>query len=1191
MKEFVHLHNHSHYSLLDAICTIDGLVNAAVADKMRAVALTDHGVMFGALEFYKKCKSTNIKPIIGFEAYVVQEGSRLDRTRNMINISPTAEVVEKDLNKSQITQLSSNYAHLVLLAKNETGYRNLIKLNSIGHLEGYYYKPRIDLEVLNKYREGIIALSACVHGVISSYVVLGEIDSAKKMTGIYKDIFGDDFYLELQNHLTIESEKAVLKHLPKIAKDVGVKLVATNDVHYIKKEHAIAHNIYLHLMAKSSKNISSKEILTNLRYGTDQIYFKSQKEMISLFKDFPEAVASTIEITEKCNLELDLTRHYMPRFNIPEGEGSKTLDEYLEKLAFEGLKKRIPNANKEAVDRLQYELEIIKKMNFSGYFLIVQDFINIAKTRGILVGPGRGSAAGSLVCYCLGITEINPLKYNLLFERFLNPERISMPDIDVDFQDDRRDEIIQYAKERYGENSVAQIITFNKLAARGVLKDVGRVLNFSFNEINELTKLIPMLFGKLKPLNECMSEVPEFKAYFEAGSSEEKARKNNLFLYSSTLENLNKNASIHASGIVIAPSDVTDYVPLYLAKNEAKEPVYCTQYDMNQLEDAGLIKIDFLGLKELKVIKRTLDLVNSRYGTDLTTDKIDLSDKKTYELFSSGNTIGIFQFSKSNMREYLAKLKPQNINDLAMMNALYRPGPMKLIPDVIEKRFGRKPITYMHPKMEAALKETYGTIVYQEQVMQIAREIAGFSMAQADNMRKAMGKKIKEKMAQVKQDFVNGAIKNGVNKKLAEEIFQLILSFADYGFNKSHAVAYSVLAFYTAYLKAHYPLEFLAVSMDTRKDDESELQLLAEECKKLKIKLLPPDINQSDVNFKIIYGESRNTNGQIVYGLSALKHVGEKPAMNIVEERNKNGPYKSLIDFLLRVDLSLVIKRVVESLILAGAFDSIEPNRKKLFVNLEQIISYVNKNKSLKVKEKQNPLFTDDFHVQNIQVPNLQDVDDFSEIEKFKKEKEIIGFYLSGHPLEPHRNDIEKIINFTFAEKTPVDELDKLGTIRICGVISNLEVKSSKKNNKFATFDLIDLYGTGNCIVFSSLYENKQYLLKNDNIVVVEGRFTENGNNMKLVVEDIFSLQSLTENSIYGIVFDVDEAHLNEDFVEKIYSLSLKYPGNCQVFFRITRNKITEIFKSKDVMIKPSPEFLNTAKQLVGEKNLILRKK
>jgi DNA polymerase III, alpha subunit len=399
------------------------------------------------------------------------------------------------------------------------------------------------------------------------------------------------------------------------------------------------------------------------------------------------------------------------------------------------------------------------------------------------------------------------------------------------------------------------------------------------------------------------------------------------------------------------------------------------------------------------------------------------------------------------------------------------------------------------------------------------------------------------------------------------------------------------LAFYTAYLKAHYPLEFLAVSMDTRKDDESELQLLAEECKKLKIKLLPPDINQSDVNFKIIYGESRNTNGQIVYGLSALKHVGEKPAMNIVEERNKNGPYKSLIDFLLRVDLSLVIKRVVESLILAGAFDSIEPNRKKLFVNLEQIISYVNKNKSLKVKEKQNPLFTDDFHVQNIQVPNLQDVDDFSEIEKFKKEKEIIGFYLSGHPLEPHRNDIEKIINFTFAEKTPVDELDKLGTIRICGVISNLEVKSSKKNNKFATFDLIDLYGTGNCIVFSSLYENKQYLLKNDNIVVVEGRFTENGNNMKLVVEDIFSLQSLTENSIYGIVFDVDEAHLNEDFVEKIYSLSLKYPGNCQVFFRITRNKITEIFKSKDVMIKPSPEFLNTAKQLIGEKNLILRKK
>ncbi|MGB9696039.1 MAG: DNA polymerase III subunit alpha [Ignavibacteria bacterium] len=1191
MKEFVHLHNHSHYSLLDAICTIEGLVNAAVADKMRAVALTDHGVMFGTLEFYKKCKSSNIKPIVGFEAYVVQEGSRLDRTRSMINPSPTAEVVDKDLNKNQITQLSSNYAHLVLLAKNETGYRNLIKLNSIGHLEGYYYKPRIDLEVLNKYREGIIALSACVHGVISSYVVLGDIETAKKMTGIYKDIFGDDFYLEIQNHLTIESEKEVLLYLPKIAKDLGVKLVATNDVHYIKKEHAIAHNIYLHLMAKSSKNVSSQEILTNLRYGTDQIYFKSQKEMINLFKDFPEAIDSTIEISEKCNLELDLTRHYMPRFNIPEGDSSKTLDEYLEKLAFEGLKKRIPNANKEAIARLRYELDIIKKMNFSGYFLIVQDFINVAKKRGILVGPGRGSAAGSLVCYCLGITEINPLKYNLLFERFLNPERISMPDIDVDFQDDRRDEIIQYAKETYGENSVAQIITFNKLAARGVLKDVGRVLNFSFSEINELTKLIPMLFGKLKLLNECIGEVPEFKAYFESGTSEEKARKKSLFLYSSTLENLNKNASIHASGIVIAPSDVTDYVPLSLAKNEAKEPVYCTQYDMNQLEDAGLIKIDFLGLKELKVIKRTLDLVNKRYGIDLTTDKIDLTDKKTYELFASGNTIGVFQFSKNNMREYLAKLKPKDINDLAMMNALYRPGPMKLIPEVIEKRFGRKPITYMHPKMESVLKETYGTIVYQEQVMQIAREIAGFTMAQADNMRKAMGKKIKEKMAQVKQDFVTGAVKNGVNKKLAEEIFQLILSFADYGFNKSHAVAYSVLAFYTAYLKTHYPLEFLAVSMDTRKDDESELQLLAEECKKLKIKLLPPDINQSDVSFKIIYGDTKQTSGQIVYGLSALKHVGEKPAIKIVEERNKNGPYKSITDFLLRIDSSLVIKRTVESLILAGAFDSIEPNRKKLLVNLEQILNYVNKNKSFKVAREQNPLFVDNLQPAEMQVPNLQNVEDFSEIEKFKKEKEIIGFYLSGHPLEPHRKEVEKLVNFTFAEKSFAEEVDKLGTVRMCGVISNLEIKSSKKNNKFATFDLTDLYGTGNCIAFSSLYENKPYLFENDNIVVVEGKFTENGNSMKLLVEDIFSLQSFKENNIYGIIFDINEFHLNNDFVEKIYSLSLQYPGYSHVFFRLTRKGTTELLISKDIMIKPTAEFLKAAKQLVGEKNLILKQK
>ncbi|MEO8446898.1 MAG: DNA polymerase III subunit alpha, partial [bacterium] len=748
MSEYIHLHNHSHYSLLDAISTIEGLVDAAVEHKMPAVALTDHGVMYGIMEFYKKAKAKNIKPIIGCEVYVAQSGTRFDKAKR--SIKSLEEVEEKNLENSDgLTSSNINYAHLILLAKNETGYKNLIRLTSIGHTEGYYYKPRIDLEVLAKYSEGLVATSACAGGVISCYITRNDLKTAEKMTGIYKDIFGDDFYLEIQDH-GISAEKKVMESMPGIAKKFGLKLIVTNDVHYIKKEHAIAHNIYLNLSAKQSaksyRNADNNEVLTNLRYGTDQIYFKSSQEMCRLFKDFPEALRSTLEVTEKCNVDLDTTKNFMPNYKIPEEEKNsvKTFDDYLKKLSNEGMKSRFENVTTEIQERLDFELEVIKKMNFSGYFLIVKDFIDYAKSIGIIVGPGRGSAAGSLVCFCVGITNVDPLKYDLLFERFLNPERVSMPDIDIDFQDDRREEVIQYAKDKYGENSVAQIVTFNKLAPRGVLKDVGRVLNFPFQEINDLTKTIPIIFGKVKKLSECMKEEPDFKKYFDTGDAFQKEEKQKLYNYCLVLENLNKNSSIHASGVVIAPGNVTDYVPL--SKVTGEDNVFCTQYDMNQLEDAGLIKIDFLGLKELKVLGRALALINKRYDKNLTIDDIPLDDEKTYELFSAGSTVGIFQFSKSKMREYLAKLKPKNINDLAAMNALYRPGPMKLIPDFIDKRFGRKPITYLHPSMENTLKETYGIIVYQEQVMQIARDVAGFSLAEADNMRKAMGKKIKSKM-------------------------------------------------------------------------------------------------------------------------------------------------------------------------------------------------------------------------------------------------------------------------------------------------------------------------------------------------------------------------------------------------------------------------------------------------------------
>ncbi|MDQ3019459.1 MAG: DNA polymerase III subunit alpha [Bacteroidota bacterium] len=1191
MSEFIHLHNHTHYSLLDAISTIDGLVNAAFENKMSAVALTDHGVMYGVMEFYKKAKSKGIKPVVGCEVYVAQSGSRFDKGKKFVKA--IEEVEEQNLESSDgLTSTNINYAHLILLAKNETGYRNLIKLISIGHTEGYYYKPRIDVEVLSQYSEGIVATSACAGGVISCYITRDDMKTAEKMTGVYKDIFGEDFYLEIQDH-DIPAEKKVIAAMPKLAKKFGLKLIATNDVHYIKKEHAIAHNIYLNISAKqSAKNIRNSvpsDLLTNLRYGTDQIYFKSTKEMCELFRNYPEALKSTLEVTEKCNLELDTSQNFMPNYQIPLEEKVKTFDEYLEKLSHEGLKNRFINVTDEYRSRLKYELDVIKRMNFSGYFLIVKDFIDYAKSIGIIVGPGRGSAAGSLVCYCIGITNVNPLDYNLLFERFLNPERVSMPDIDIDFQDDRRDEVIRYAKEKYGENSVAQVVTFNKLAPRGVLKDVGRVLNFPFQEINDLTKTIPIIFGKVKKLSECMKEEPDFKKYFEDGDNFQKEEKKKLYDYCLVLENLNKNSSIHASGLVIAPGNVTDYVPL--SKVTGEDNVFCTQFDMNQLEDAGLIKIDFLGLKELKVLGKTLALINKRYKKNITIDDIPLDDEKTFDLFSAGSTVGIFQFSKSKMRESLAKLKPKNINDLAAMNALYRPGPMKLIPDFIDKRFGRKPITYPHPKMEDTLKETYGIIVYQEQVMQIARDVAGFSLAEADNMRKAMGKKKKEILIKTEEKFIQGAIKNNVSKKVASDIFALIFDFADYGFNKSHGVAYSILAFYTAYLKTHYPLEFLTVSMACRKDDETELQQLANECRKMKIVLRAPDVNESQMDFAIRYSEleSEDKVGEILYGLSAIKNVGEKAAQNIIDERIANGKYNGFIDFLKRVDLRLVNKKCVENLVFSGAFDGIDPNRNKLFLNLERSTMYAQRYSSSQEAKGQEGLFGNN---ENSKVLNqdyiIQDYHEFPETEKYNREKAAIGFYITGHPLSHYEKDIENFIDLTFGEEPSEIDFKKIKTATMCGVINDMQVKISKKGNKFVVFNLVDFYGSGECVAFGRLYESKIKLFSNDNLVIVRGTPEENGDKIKMTVQEIYSIDTFLEIFTKNLTVKLNEKHTDVSKIFSIKDVVEKNIGTSNLFFSVMNSTHSRAFKSKEYKIKATQELISNLKNIVGENNLKL---
>ncbi len=1156
MAEFIHLHNHSHYSLLDAICTIDGLVNAAAENKMSALALTDHGVMYGAMEFYKHAKKSGIKPIIGCEVYMMTRGSRFDRGKNE-SMSDTILGNDKSVRMpGKLNKRKANYDHLVLLAKDYKGYKNLLKLCSIGHTEGFYYKPRIDMEVLKRYSEGLVALSACAGGVVASHIVREDLKEAKNVASEFKAIFGDDFYLEIQNH-GLDIEDKIRRYMPGLASELGLKLIASNDIHYIKYEHHIPHNLYLYINTDLSRDKENKNPEKDLRYETDQVYFKTAEEMCELFKDFPEAIQSTLEVAEKCNLELPLGVYYMPDFPIPETEGTLTLDEYMKKLAYEGLHERIKNITSAEEDRLNLELEVIANMKFSGYFLIVADFVKYAKQNRIYVGPGRGSAAGSLVCYALGITNVNPLEHGLLFERFLNPERVSMPDIDIDFQDDKRDDVINYSKQKYGENSVSQIITFNRLKTKAVLKDVGRVLNYPFDVMNEITKHVPSVFGKIKSLEDCYKDIPEFKNYFDEVPDRKK-----LLNYSVVLENLNKNVSMHASGVVIAPSDITDYVPV--SKAPQFDNQFMSQYDMKMLEEAGLIKMDFLGLKELKILEQTINLIKERKGIIIDLDTLQFDDVKTFETFGSGNTIGVFQFSKGKMREYLAKLKPKNINDLAAMNALYRPGPMDLIPDFIDKKSGKKQVTYLHDAMKPVLEETYGIIVYQEQVMQLVRVIAGYSLGKADVVRRAMGKKDEKLMKEQEKEFISGAAEKGFDKKIAKEIFRLILKFADYGFNKSHSVAYSILAYYTAYLKTNYPLEFMASLLNCRKDDMDEMASLINECKRMKIELSLPDINEGFAEFTI----DEKNNNRILFGLASIKNVGSKAVENIITERNGSGRFERFVDFCSRIDSRLVNKKTIESLIFAGAFDSIEPNRKKLYDYHEAVmLRYSNRKNdtagqsNLFAGTKSKSSFNDDI------LEGLKNYEDWSEREKLSFEKSVLGLYLTSHPLADYADEISKTATLRFGEINQFEneenpEMPKISTAVMCGIISNLKVKQSKRGNRFCVFTLEDFTGMGECVSFPKVYEDFKEILRNDNIVKVTGRPEENGNVIKMIVDDIKPLK-LSESAgkkaeqtgtVNKITIKIDAQKFEPEKIYRLKTVLNKNGGSCNVYIKLSNN-------------------------------------
>lgn len=1168
MKEFVHLHNHSDYSLQDGAARIKDLVQAAVQNKMKAVALTDHGNLFGAVEFYEEAKKQGIKPIIGMEAYITIEGDRFSR--------PQTASDDNDYNGK--TKRTKHYNHLVLIAKNETGFKNLSLLSTKGYLEGFYYKPRIDFELLSQHKEGLICLSACAAGILSHHILNENFEKALENAKKYKELFGDDFYIELQNHY-MDIDRILLEQLPKIAKSLDIKLVATNDVHYIKPEHSIPHNVLLQI-----SNSRGESDYKTLRYGTDQIYFKSAEEMSDLFRDFPEAIKNTLEIAEKVNFEFKKGKNYLPDFKIPEGEESKTLDEYLTKLTYEGLKKKLGEITPQIKERAEYELDIIKRMGYSGYFLIVMDIIRAAKERKIAVGPGRGSAAGSLVSYALDITNVNPLEYGLLFERFLNPDRVSMPDIDSDFADIGRDEVIKYIVEKYGRENTAQIVTFNKLSARQIIKDVGRVLSIPIPKVESITKYIPIKFGKVLQLEQAIEEVPELKYLKKTEDEKEKE----LIEYSKALENMNRNISVHAAGVVIAPTKITDFAPLCITPDKT----IVTQFDKDDIEKIGLVKMDILGLKTLTIIQKTLELVKQNYGIEIDLDKIPLDDEATYELFAQGRTIGVFQFDKPHTREYLKKLKPTSISELSVMNALNRPGPMQFIDEFIDRKHGKKPVNYIIPQLEPILKETYGIIVYQEQVMKIAHEVIGYTLAKADLMRRAMGKKDEKLLAAERNEFISKGVEKGYDRKIVEKIFEEIYRFKDYGFNKSHSVAYAILAYQTAYLKAHYPLEFLTANLSVNKNNTDEITLFINECRKHQIEVLPPDVNKSYLDFT-------TEDGKVRFGLAAIKNVGEAAVEEIIRVR-KEKPFEDIFDFCLRVDSKFVNKRAMEGLILAGAFDSLHPNRAQLFENVEEILKYSHKKRE-NLSIGQFSLFENTGEELK---PSLKEIENWNSLERMKREHQVLGFFISGHPLLDYEVIVRSFSNIYFADVVEMevdssDELDiqEIGPkinlpekVTVCVILTEVQTKMYRDDQTMARLKVYDLTGESEFIMFDRAYNKYGQLLKEYSLLYMIGRGEIRGDSLNVIVEEVYPLSEVVNQFGQGISFDVYAKKTPKEEINKISMVLRKHEGTKPVYINLIYTDGTNEMFLSDFKVKLSNELIGDLVKVTSSENITILK-
>ena len=1047
---FTHLHVHSHYSLLDGLPKIDELLNYTAELGMDSVALTDHGSLYGAVEFYKKAVERGIKPIIGAEIYISLE--KMDQRRPNID--------------------DKRY-HLVLLVKNEEGYKNLVKLITKAHLEGFYYKPRIDEKLLSKHTSGLIALSGCLQGKIPQLILAKKLAEAENLALKYQEIFGkDNFYLEIQHHPNNKEQKIVNQQLCLISKKYGIPLVATNDVHYLKSEDAEAQDILMLINTGSDPNDPER-----LTLKQDDFSMKTPEEMIKDFKHLPEAIENTQKIAELCNFQFELGKIKLPKFEVPNG---KSADEYLEELCSEGVKRRYGNhPKKEILDRLNYELGVIGQTNFASYFLIVQDFVNWAKQNRIVTGPGRGSVGGSLVAYLLNITNIDPLKYNLLFERFLNPGRVAgLPDIDLDFTDRRRDEVINYVAQKYGRDKVAQIITFGTMAARAAVRDVGRALGYPYNYCDKIAKMIP--FGLT--LDQTLATVDEFR---QAYLNDPKAQK--LIDFAKKLEGCARHASTHACGVVISSTPLDELVPLQHPTQNDENII--TQYEMHSIEDLGLLKMDFLGLKNLTIIEDTLSRIYVVQNKKIDIENIPLDDKKTFRLLQDGNCVGVFQLESEGMRRYLKQLKPTEFEDVIAMVALYRPGPMQFIPDYIAGKHKKKKVEYLHPKLKPILESTYGIPVYQEEIMEIAKNLAEFTLTEADVLRKAIGKKIESLLMNQKEKFITGCKKNKISENIAQKIWHWFEPFARYSFNKSHATCYALIAYQTAYLKSHFPVEFMASLLTSEKADVERIGFLISECKKMGIEVLSPDINESLENFTVVPKQNK-----MRFGLTAIKNVGHNVVKAIVQERKEQGIYQSVADFISRVNSKDLNKKSLESLIKAGAFDKLA-ERNQLLFNLERLLESARENQRVKANG-QRSLF--DGISQNTSF-RFNPVKEASKAEKLAWEKELLGLFVTSHPLEDFKKVLEKKTQSILKIKTILANRP----VKIGGLISSIKRIITKTGKPMLFMKLEDLDDKIEVVVFPRIIEKNPEAFQENKIVLVSGRVNNRDGVPKLICDDI----------------------------------------------------------------------------------------